>query len=36
MTERAGSAELLTAEDTIALGATLGRDLRAGDLDASP
>ncbi|ADU00906.1 MULTISPECIES: tRNA (adenosine(37)-N6)-threonylcarbamoyltransferase complex ATPase subunit type 1 TsaE [Mycolicibacterium] len=32
MTDRAGSAELLTAEDTVALGATLGRELRAGDV----
>jgi tRNA threonylcarbamoyladenosine biosynthesis protein TsaE len=33
MAERAGgTAELPTAEDTIALGARLGRDLRAGDV----
>lgn len=32
MTDRAGSAELLTAEDTVTLGATLGRELRAGDV----
>ncbi|BBX35165.1 hypothetical protein MMAG44476_02390 [Mycolicibacterium mageritense DSM 44476 = CIP 104973] len=33
MTERlGGTAELATAEDTIALGATLGQGLRAGDV----
>ena len=33
MTERVGgTAELATAEDTIALGATLGQGLRAGDV----
>src|SRR3954462_10314694 len=29
---RSGTAELPTAEDTIALGAQLGKDLRAGDV----
>ena len=32
MAERTGTAELATAEDTLALGAALGRDLRAGDV----
>lgn len=32
MDERSGTCELLTAEDTIALGARLGQDLRAGDV----
>jgi len=32
MADRAGTAELSTAEDTIALGASLGRSLRAGDV----
>ena len=32
MDERSGTCELLTADDTIALGARLGRDLRAGDV----
>ncbi|WP_370332723.1 tRNA (adenosine(37)-N6)-threonylcarbamoyltransferase complex ATPase subunit type 1 TsaE [Mycolicibacterium hippocampi] len=32
MDERSGTAELLTADDTIALGARLGRELRAGDV----
>ncbi len=32
MDDRAGTAELCTAEDTIALGARLGRELRAGDV----
>lgn len=32
MDERSGTSELLTAEDTIALGARLGRELRAGDV----
>ncbi len=32
MAERSGTAELLTADDTIALGVTLGRELRAGDV----
>lgn len=32
MAERSGTAELLTVEDTIALGATLGGQLRAGDV----
>ena len=32
MAERCGTAELLTADDTIALGARLGRELRAGDV----
>lgn len=32
MDERSGTAELLTADDTIALGARLGGELRAGDV----
>ncbi|BBX50714.1 tRNA (adenosine(37)-N6)-threonylcarbamoyltransferase complex ATPase subunit type 1 TsaE [Mycolicibacterium poriferae] len=32
MADRGGTAELSTAEDTIALGASLGRSLRAGDV----
>ena len=32
MADRGGAAELSTAEDTIALGASLGRSLRAGDV----
>ncbi|MCV7150396.1 tRNA (adenosine(37)-N6)-threonylcarbamoyltransferase complex ATPase subunit type 1 TsaE [Mycolicibacterium pyrenivorans] len=32
MDECSGTSELLTAEDTIALGARLGRELRAGDV----
>jgi tRNA threonylcarbamoyladenosine biosynthesis protein TsaE len=32
MADRTGTAELATAEDTLALGAALGRDLRAGDV----
>lgn len=32
MDERSGTAELLVAEDTIALGARLGREVRAGDV----
>lgn len=32
MDERSGTAELLTAEDTIALGDRLGHELRAGDV----
>lgn len=32
MDDRSGTAELLSADDTIALGATLGRELRAGDV----
>lgn len=32
MDERSGTAELPAAEDTIALGARLGRELRAGDV----
>lgn len=32
MAEGSGTAELLSAEDTIALGASLGRELRAGDV----
>lgn len=32
MDERTGTAELSTVEDTIALGAALGRSLRAGDV----
>ncbi|WP_137148796.1 tRNA (adenosine(37)-N6)-threonylcarbamoyltransferase complex ATPase subunit type 1 TsaE [Mycolicibacterium sp. CR10] len=32
MDEQSGTAELLTADDTIALGARLGRELRAGDV----
>ncbi|MBX7432203.1 tRNA (adenosine(37)-N6)-threonylcarbamoyltransferase complex ATPase subunit type 1 TsaE [Mycobacterium sp. Y57] len=32
MDDRSGTAELRTAEDTIALGARLGRELRAGDV----
>jgi tRNA threonylcarbamoyladenosine biosynthesis protein TsaE len=32
MDESSGTCELLTAEDTIALGARLGRGLRAGDV----
>ena len=32
MDERSGTSELLTAEDTIALGARLGGELRAGDV----
>lgn len=32
MDDRSGTCELLSAEDTIALGATLGRELRAGDV----
>ena len=32
MDDRGGTAELSTAEDTIALGAALGRGLRAGDV----
>lgn len=32
MDERSGIAELLTADDTIALGARLGRELSAGDV----
>ncbi|BBY73244.1 tRNA (adenosine(37)-N6)-threonylcarbamoyltransferase complex ATPase subunit type 1 TsaE [Mycolicibacterium parafortuitum] len=32
MADRSGTAELLTPEDTIALGDSLGRELRAGDV----
>ena len=32
MDDRSGTAELLTADDTVALGARLGRELRAGDV----
>ncbi|VEG52090.1 ATPase, YjeE family [Mycolicibacterium aurum] len=32
MDDRSGTAELLSAEDTIALGAALGKQLRAGDV----
>ncbi|CAA0129503.1 tRNA threonylcarbamoyladenosine biosynthesis protein TsaE [Mycolicibacterium vanbaalenii] len=32
MDESSGTAELLTADDTIALGVRLGRELRAGDV----
>jgi tRNA threonylcarbamoyladenosine biosynthesis protein TsaE len=32
MDDRSGTSELLSAEDTIALGAALGRQLRAGDV----
>lgn len=32
MDDRSGASELLTADDTIALGARLGRELRAGDV----
>ncbi|PRC57707.1 tRNA (adenosine(37)-N6)-threonylcarbamoyltransferase complex ATPase subunit type 1 TsaE, partial [Mycobacterium sp. ITM-2017-0098] len=32
MDDGSGTAELRCAEDTIALGATLGRQLRAGDV----
>ncbi|MGE2832396.1 tRNA (adenosine(37)-N6)-threonylcarbamoyltransferase complex ATPase subunit type 1 TsaE [Mycobacterium sp. SMC-4] len=32
MTESSGTAELLTADDTVALGAQLGASLRAGDV----
>ena len=32
MGERSGTAELMTAQDTMALGAELGRELRAGDV----
>jgi tRNA threonylcarbamoyladenosine biosynthesis protein TsaE len=32
MDERSGTSELLTADDTIALGARLGQGLRAGDV----
>jgi tRNA threonylcarbamoyladenosine biosynthesis protein TsaE len=32
MADRGGTAELSTADDTIALGASLGRSLRAGDV----
>ena len=32
MADRSGTAELLTPEDTIALGVSLGRELRAGDV----
>lgn len=32
MDERSGTAELLVAEDAIALGARLGREVRAGDV----
>ncbi|MBB2989974.1 tRNA threonylcarbamoyladenosine biosynthesis protein TsaE [Mycolicibacterium iranicum] len=32
MGECSGNAELLTVEDTLGLGATLGRELRAGDV----
>ena len=32
MDDRSGTVELLSADDTIALGARLGRGLRAGDV----
>jgi tRNA threonylcarbamoyladenosine biosynthesis protein TsaE len=32
MAERSGTAELATVEDTLAFGAALGRELRAGDV----